>query len=266
LAALVYAIFICAIVTSVNAVTRNKLKAEFDFSIIPPNLITILEPVAVSNRITVSRSSIQIKPLTDWTPTLPMADIICVHGVKLTTQGLTPHEQVFRSWSDESLHLGYLAFKIDLFIDIVEVAVIPNCQIDSRCKPAVPPRIFPFYQNISFNFLNLPVNVFKVNIGTRSQLGFGQLASSQPSLPSGNAGVKYYDDNTGQSHPKHGRVVGPFCLALGMLILGLGWLRLWQCSGYWPDDKRRIFFGIPCAFTGGALMIWGWFHFLISIS
>jgi len=55
-------------------------------------------------------------------------------------------------------------------------------------------------------------------------------------------------------------LVGPAVFLAGVTTLGFGWHRLWNCSGWWPADRRNIFTGIPLVAAGFGLIFWGIAH------
>jgi hypothetical protein len=48
-------------------------------------------------------------------------------------------------------------------------------------------------------------------------------------------------------------------------MFGWGWWWLWNCSGWWPADRRGVSMGLPLCGIGACLIVWGLFHVLTAI-
>lgn len=55
-------------------------------------------------------------------------------------------------------------------------------------------------------------------------------------------------------------VLGPFTFLAGIITIGIGWWWLWNCTGWWPEDRRNIIFGLPLFGIGAFLIVWGVYH------
>jgi hypothetical protein len=108
------------------------------------------------------------------------------------------------------------------------------------------------------------VGRFLSGLGLPSDLS--QLALHQISLPSGNARINNNSNYTGEGDPKHPLVFGPLAALGGIIVLWFGWRNLWNCTGWWPDDRRNIAVGLPLSVVGACLIFWAVSHVLTSIS
>ena len=94
-----------------------------------------------------------------------------------------------------------------------------------------------------------------------------QLSVGYAGLPSGYAGVGEHGHNAGEIDQKHWRVFGaPAASLFGILALSWGWWLLWNCSGWWPQDRNRIAIGILLFLTGVAMFHWGFFHVIKTLN
>jgi hypothetical protein len=59
-------------------------------------------------------------------------------------------------------------------------------------------------------------------------------------------------------------IVSPAAFIFGVVILGIGWRSLWNCSGWWPADRRNIGFGVPLCGLGAILIFWSIGHALFD--
>jgi hypothetical protein len=127
------------------------------------------------------------------------------------------------------------------------------------------PRWFMKTQRSSDGRLNFnPRSLIRLR-GIQLAAHDSQLAASQAGLPSSDTGIggDYYD--TRERHPKHWLVVGPLALFGRAMVLGAGWRCLWNCSGWWPDDRPRIVWGLAFVAARVGLMWWGMWHWFLRL-
>jgi hypothetical protein len=89
-----------------------------------------------------------------------------------------------------------------------------------------------------------------------------QLVSAQAGLPGSNASISDDGDHADKLNPKHWWIMQPLLLlAAGIGVLGWGGRRLYECSGWWPDDLPAVAWGLPAVLGGGGLIFFGtlWF-------
>jgi hypothetical protein len=99
------------------------------------------------------------------------------------------------------------------------------------------------------------INGNRLDLNPRPLLGasFIERFTHNPSLPSGYARVSNYDNNTGKCYPKNWWIIGPSAL-LSLVGIGIGWRKLWQCTGLWPDDRPIIVVGLPVLGASAVLL------------
>lgn len=51
----------------------------------------------------------------------------------------------------------------------------------------------------------------------------------------------------------------------GISMLGCGWFRLWRCSGWWPDDRSDVIWGLSLFLIGAGVSAFGFWGIISHV-